>query len=146
MNAADSIRELTLPVVLISANGLICLALYNRLAAVTARIRAFCRERFEMQLRLTEMNAGLHASAAMVGQLSQRLSVLDQQRASLVARAYQLRNALVLMLGGVIGFLTTSLLIGVTERWSLPAGLPLAAFAAATLSIIASIVIAICEL
>ena len=43
----EAVRFPGAPVVLISANGLICLALYNRLAVVVGRVRSFSRERFD---------------------------------------------------------------------------------------------------
>ena len=42
------------PVVVISACGLLCLAFYNRLAAVVTRLRAFHREQLERASRLLE--------------------------------------------------------------------------------------------
>ena len=39
--AVDVIHALVAPVVIISANGLLCLSLYNRMAAVVGRLRVF---------------------------------------------------------------------------------------------------------
>lgn len=52
----DIIHALVAPVVMISANGLICLALYNRLAAIVNRLRLFYREYFDTSTRLAAMN------------------------------------------------------------------------------------------
>ena len=52
----EVIHTLVAPVVMISARGLICLALYNRLAVVGGRLRAYSREHFETQTRLAGMS------------------------------------------------------------------------------------------
>lgn len=145
MHAADSIRDLTLPVVLISANGLLCLALYNRLAAVTNRLRSFCRERFEMELHLHQMDEETRAKAA-ARFLQSRLDTLSSQRASILARAAQLRNSLVLLLAAVVGFLGTSLLIGAADRFALPTLWPVTAFLLGTAAMMSGVMLAIREL
>ncbi len=146
MTAAESIRELTLPVVLISANGLICLALYNRLAAVTSRLRAFCREQFEMNLHLAKLEEEPRPSKVLTTHLQNRIAVLEKQRNSILSRAIQLRNALIMLLSAIIGMLTSSLLLGIAQEFSLHPGIPLTAFVIGTLAMIAGIVLAIGEL
>ena len=44
------------PVVVISATALLCLAFYNRLAAIVGRLRSVQRERLEQQERLATMS------------------------------------------------------------------------------------------
>src|SRR5580700_6237520 len=46
------ISSAVVPVVIISACGLLCLAFYNRLAAIVSRLRAFQRERLMERDRL----------------------------------------------------------------------------------------------
>ena len=48
--ALQTIQSFVAPVVMISANGLLCLAFYNRMAAVIHRTREINRERFESGL------------------------------------------------------------------------------------------------
>src|SRR5436190_11594904 len=43
------------PIIVISACGLLCLAFYNRLAAVVTRLRAFHREQFQVQETLARL-------------------------------------------------------------------------------------------
>ena len=46
---AKIISSSVVPVVIISACGLLCLAFYNRMAAIVSRLRGFQRERLRVQ-------------------------------------------------------------------------------------------------
>src|ERR1700734_448833 len=48
------ISSAVVPVVIISACGLLCLAFYNRMAAIVSRLRGFQRERLKEQDRIAE--------------------------------------------------------------------------------------------
>jgi hypothetical protein len=144
MTAGESIRELALPVVMISANGLICLALYNRLAAITSRFRVFCREQFEVETRLLEMPDDTPPD--LVRQFEDRLLMLSKQRRSARARARQIRDALVLLLLAVIVMLATSLLLGLSQELDLSPAVPLSTFVAGVGLMIAGVALAIREL
>jgi hypothetical protein len=90
----EIIHALAAPVVMISADGLICLALYNRLAAVVGRLRVFSRERFEAQTQL----AGLapKQDGPLAEGLRERLATLNGQHWGVLRRARllnQLRGA-----------------------------------------------------
>src|SRR5450755_4248249 len=74
----EIIHTLVAPVVMISAQGLICLALYNRLAAVVGRLRVFSREYFETQTRLAGMSPEQQDSA-LARKLQTRLAALNGQ-------------------------------------------------------------------
>ena len=89
------------PVVMISACGLLCLALYNRLASIVSRARAFHHERFEVQMRLTRL-AGDPAQADAAAQLGDRLGLLEYQVGQILARAARVRNALTCLLATVL--------------------------------------------
>src|SRR5690349_12594242 len=97
---------------MISANGLICLALYNRLAAITSRLRVFYRERFDIDLRLVTATDGGAQPSAHEPILRQRLTALDQQCESVLRRAWHVRSALILLLVAVIGMLAITLMLG----------------------------------
>jgi hypothetical protein len=144
MTAGESIRELALPVVMISANGLICLALYNRLAAITSRFRAICREQFDVETRLLEMEDG--SPRDLVQQYKDRLLLLTRQRRSARARARQIRDALLLLLLAVIVMFATSLLLGLSQELALSPVVPLGAFVAGVGLMIAGVGLAIREL
>src|SRR5437762_11515453 len=53
------------PIIVISACGLLCLAFYNRLAAVVTRLRAFDRERLHEQEALADKSRGGDEAAAV---------------------------------------------------------------------------------
>ena len=55
--ASEVIEILIGPVVMISANGLLCLAFYNRLANVMSRCRAINKERVDLETELAELGA-----------------------------------------------------------------------------------------
>ncbi len=117
MNAvSEAIRDLVAPVAMLSADGLICLALYNRLAAIMTRLRMFHKEQFEMHARLVDACAtsqGLRISDPRV----LRLGNLQEQCELIVRRARWLRNAVLTILLGIVGILASSLLLGLAYFW-----------------------------
>jgi hypothetical protein len=91
------------PVVIISACGLLCLAFYNRLAAIVSRLRGFQRE------RLREQDLILGAAAPAESELARHRNLLEHlaaQTAHVTRRAKLIRLTLFFLL------LTISLLIG----------------------------------
>jgi len=145
MTAADGIREFALPVVMISANGLICLAFYNRLAAVTSRFRLFGREQFDVQIRLLELEDIVEDSRPLMLELRGRVAALAIHRQSLLQRAKMVRDALLCMLLAVMGMLMTSLLLGIGREYLHPT-FPLCTFAGSVLLMMAGVVFAVREL
>jgi hypothetical protein len=87
------------PVVLISASGLVTLALYNRLAAVLARVRGFQHEQLE------ELRAHHHGSTVSDADLQ---GLLRSQIAQVTRKARLLQAALSCQLGAVLAFLACS--------------------------------------
>ena len=120
----EIIHTLVAPVVMISAQGLICLALYNRLAAVVGRLRVFSREQFDTQTRLAGM-APEQQAGALARKLQIRLAVLNGQYSGILRRVRLLRNALILLLAAVLAMLFCTLVLGLSlvlpgvEAWSL---------------------------
>jgi hypothetical protein len=120
----EIIHTLVAPVVMISAQGLICLALYNRLAAVVGRLRLFSREQFETQTRLAGM-APEQQDSALARKLQTRLAALNGQYSGIIRRARLLRNALILLQAAVLAMLLCTLMLGLSlalpgvEAWSL---------------------------
>lgn len=113
---SETIRDLVAPLVMISADGLICLALYNRLAAVMTRLRLFHKEQFEVHARLADC-AERHA-LRITDPLVLRLGSLQNQCELIVRRARWLRNALLTILLGIVGVLASSLFLGLAHFWS----------------------------
>ncbi|MCR4411774.1 MAG: DUF2721 domain-containing protein [Thermoguttaceae bacterium] len=105
------IQSLVAPVVVISANGLLCLALYNRLAAVVSRMRTINKERFDLLARLSA-ERGHEAKPADGKSLETRLHVLDELGHQLFERARLIRDSLVCLLVAVLAMLACSLALG----------------------------------
>ncbi len=124
MIAVESIRILVAPVVMISAQALICLPLYNRLAVVVGRLRGFSREHFEAQIHLHKIPAE-QSDNILTQALKTRAIALDAQNADIFRRAGLLRNALILLQSAVLAMLLCIMLLGLSlvfpgmETWSL---------------------------
>lgn len=116
-----TIQVLVAPVVMISAGGLLSLALYNRLAAIVARVRVFNKERVDAGARLAQPN---ELAPAQRGHLQDRCELLEEQVRSSLSRAVLVRNAILSMLAMVICMLLSSLCLGLAllaEGWALVA-------------------------
>lgn len=144
-NALRIMQLLVAPVVLISANGLICLALYNRLASIVTRARAFHKERFESLMHLSALpleqqkGPGAHHHRERVAQLE------DQGR-RILSRARLIRNALVMMLTCVLCMLACSLALGASLLSRVFEWVALALFAAGVGAAMTGVLLAIVEL
>jgi hypothetical protein len=120
----EIIHTLVAPVVMISAQGLICLALYNRLAAVVGRLRVFSRENFNTQTRLDGLSPE-QQEGALSRRLRARLATLNGQYSGVLRRARLLRKALILLQTAVLAMLICTMLLGLSlalpgvEGWSL---------------------------
>jgi len=121
---AKIISASVVPVVIISACGLLCLAFYNRLAAIVSRLRGFQRERLHEQELLH------HAGPEEGSEQSRRrllLEHLESQTARVIRRAMLIRLTLLFLL------LTISLLIGCCMMLGLSVVFPHAIFIAVPL-------------
>lgn len=96
------------PVVLISACGLLCLALYNRFSNIISRARAFHREMFDCQTQLTKLG---NPESDLAAQLTDRIAILSGQTAQILARAAKIRAALFCLLLTIVCMLACSLLL-----------------------------------
>ncbi len=96
------------PVVLISACGLLCLALYNRFSNIISRARAFHREMFDCQTQLTKLG---NPGSDLAAQLTDRIAILSGQTAQILARAAKIRAALFCLLLTIVCMLACSLLL-----------------------------------
>lgn len=146
MSPSDLARIISVsvvPVVIISACGLLCLAFYNRLAAIVSRLRGFQRE------RLHEQDLLLRAGPEDASEHSRRhrlLEHLEAQSASVARRANLIRMTLFFLL------LTIALLIGCCIMLGFSALTPHAFFIAVPLfmlgllSMLAGIIAAMLEL
>ncbi|HEV3005797.1 MAG TPA: DUF2721 domain-containing protein, partial [Pirellulales bacterium] len=99
------------PVVLISACGLVTLALYNRLGAILARIRAFQQHKIELLEHLHQREA---AEQQML------LDMIDSQIVGVTAKARAIQKGLICLLAAIAAFLCCSLFSGATvlNEWA----------------------------
>ena len=99
------------PVVLISACGLVTLALYNRLGAILARIRAFHQHKIELL-------ENRHEHEAVEQQML--LDMLDSQIVGVTIKAKAIQKGLICLLAAIVAFLLCSLFSGATvlHEWS----------------------------
>lgn len=148
----ETITSFVVPVVMISANGLLCLAFYNRLAAVIARLRAINKERFDLFTRLATTNEARPESPD-VAHILRRLEILDELGHLLFARVRLIRDALICLLATVLLMLGCSLALGMTSLASTLGWLPPtvawvapALFVTGIVVMMAGIWLAICEL
>ena len=93
------------PVVLISASGLITLALYNHLGSILGRIRAFHQQKI-----------GLLENVRHQGTMEQNLllEMLDSHIAAVTAKARMIQRGLYCLLGAIAAFLVCALFSGAT--------------------------------
>ena len=100
------------PVVLISACGLLCLTFYNRMAVLTARIRSFNAERFELLEKIHQEPPTLPPETKPLLPLRARLRGLEGQTDAILYRARLIRRTLVCLVSCIIGMLLCSLTLG----------------------------------
>jgi hypothetical protein len=131
------------PVVIISACGLLCLAFYNRLSSLVSRLRAFHRERLVAQEQLERAYTGGEARGAPQALL---LEVLEEQTAHLLRRARLIRSTLVCLLCTIACLTACSLLSGLATVWPPATGEAVALFVAGMALMLAAVVFALLEL
>lgn len=145
---ADVVRAIQLlvaPVVMISACGLLCLALYNRLAVIVGRARAFNRERLEAREELLRaQNTTVERKVAE--ELERRLATLDDQVRQILVRARLVRGALLCLLTTVLCMIASSLALGISTVAEGAAYGALAAFVLGALAFACGVVLAFREL
>jgi len=139
------IQLLVAPVVMISAGGLIALALYNRLAAIVSRSRAFHRERHEV-IRELSSHTLEEQTTRETAELRRRVLVLDGQIPRVLRRARLVRTALLWLLCSMLCMLGCSLALGLSLLWPLAAWVALALFVAGVLCAMVCVALAMREL
>jgi hypothetical protein len=102
------------PIIVISACGLLCLALYNRLAAVVTRLRAFHRERLHEQEALNRARKQVPADETATVMHHEVLGMLETQTRHVTRRAKLIRNALACLLAAVACLAICSLALGMS--------------------------------
>ena len=143
--ALQTIQLLVAPVVMISACGLLCLALYNRLAAIVSRARAFHKERFDAQTRLDAIDAKTSGDP-LAQHLRRRVELLDEQVDQILRRGALVRNSLILLLCTVLCMLGCSIALGLSILSHVFAGVALTLFLAGVGLAIVAMLLALLEL
>jgi hypothetical protein len=110
MDAAHLLSVSVTPVVLISACGLVTLALYNRLGTILARIRAFHQQKFELLKNCHEHE---------VVEQQMLMDMLNSQIVGITVKARVIQKSLCCLLAAIVAFLLCSLLAGgtVLHEW-----------------------------
>jgi len=99
MNANQLLSASVAPVVLISASGLITLALYNRLGAILGRLRTCHERQFQLLKEHDEEESSLARS---------QLEVVESQIEKVTTKARIVQKGLYCLLSSVIAFLACS--------------------------------------
>jgi len=118
------------PIIVISACGLLCLAFYNRLAAVITRLRTFHRERLHEQAALAAERSSPNPDGAKLVRHQEILGMLQVQSDRVTHRARLLRQCLGSLLLTIVCLALCSIAVGLSAAW------PAAIYAAAPLFIL----------
>ncbi|MBI1367995.1 MAG: DUF2721 domain-containing protein [Planctomycetes bacterium] len=140
----STIQLLVAPVVMISACGLLCLALYNRLAAIVSRARGFIKEQFDVFSRLSHLPLEQQTSVE-ARLLRKRVGALDRQVNDIIRRAHLMRGAVTCMLLTIACMLICSLLLGLST-WVNVGPAALGVFTLGLLVMLAGVGFALAEL
>jgi len=141
----EIIQTLVSPAVMVSANGLLCLGFYNRLAAVVSRGRAINKERVDLLTHLASLRAeDKELPHAM--HMRRRTEVLDRVGTRLLGRAQWVRRVLYCLLWAVLCMLACSLTLGLVAVTGYFVTIALGFFATGTLLMMTGGATAIWEL
>src|SRR4051794_26877417 len=110
MNPLHTLTVSVTPLALVSACGLIVLALYNRLGAILARIRAFHQQKIDL-LKDCQEHDNL--------QRHMMLDMLDSQIAKVTVKAKAIQKGLLCLLLAIVAFLFCSLftVVAALHEW-----------------------------
>jgi len=134
------------PIVIISACGLLCLAFYNRLAAIVSRLRTFQRERLHEQDALSRLQADGNGDEMAAVRHQRLIDILDLQTRHVLRRAHLVQRTLMCLLGTIGLLIVVSLCTGLSQLWPGAMYIAGAAFAAGMLTMLAGVAFAMQEL
>ncbi len=106
------------PIIVISACGLLCLAFYNRLAAVVSRLRSLHRERLVETERLAKARLQAGTGSLDVVRAQELLGMLKVQTDRVRRRAYLIRATLLCLLITIGCLALCSLALGLSTLFS----------------------------
>jgi len=110
---AQIIPSSVVPVVIISACGLLCLAFYNRLAYIVTRLRSLQRERLAEYKEIFRLEK-CHESVLRRQLARQFLDFLEGQTADILKRARYLQRCIFWLIVCIGSLVVTSLMIGLS--------------------------------
>ncbi len=140
----ETIQWFVAPVVMISANGLLCLAFYNRLSSIVNRSRAINKERFELGVRHSALAATPGCPEAL--HIVRRIQILDELGHQLYDRARLMRATLISLLVSVVFMLACSLALGLSPLGASLGWAALGLFVAGSLAMMYGVLLAAQEL
>lgn len=143
--ALETVQSFVAPVVVISANGLLCLAFYNRMTSVITRLRTINKERFDLHARLLAMAADTPDSSH-ASHLRHRVEILDSLGHQLFERVRVIRDSLIFLLVAVLCMLSCSLALGLAPALPRMGSVALALFVSGVVIMILGVARAIQEL
>ena len=133
------------PIIVISACGLLCLAFYNRLAAVVTRLRAFHREQLHEQEALGRCRQNGSDAADLVRH-QEMLGMLSVQIDHVTRRARLIRYTLACLLLTIACLAACSLAVGLTTVAPALVYVAVPLFVVGLLLVITAVVFAMLEL
>lgn len=141
----EIIQTFVSPAVMVSANGLLCLGFYNRLAAVVNRGRTINKERVDLLTHLSSLSAA-DKGRPQAMHMRRRTEMLDRVGTQLLHRAQWVRRVLYCLLAAVLCMLACSLTLGLVAVTGSFATIALGFFVTGTLSMMAGGTMAMWEL
>jgi hypothetical protein len=133
------------PIIVISACGLLCLALYNRLAAMVTRLRGFHRERLHEHEALRRARLAVPPDDEALVRAQEVIGMLDVQTRGVLRRARLIRLALICLLLTVGCLAVCSLALGLSAVWPPLAYLAVGCFVAGMSALVAGVCFALAE-
>ena len=134
------------PIIGISACGLLCLAFYNRLTAVVTRLRGFQRERLKEQAELGLTRSSSQPDPVRLMMHQEILEALQVQTTHCMGRARILRRTLSCLLLTIAFLSLCSLSIGLSVLWRSLMVVAVVCFIMGLMLLVVGVVFAIVEM
>ena len=136
----EVIQPFLAPAVMFSAGGLLCLAQFARFASIVGLVRTFNRERF----------AALQGAGRSEGnqreEFLQRAEGLEEQARRVLAHATTVKNALRLLVGGILLMVLCSLTVGASLVFAPLGSVAIAVFVLGLVSTFGGLCLVLAEL
>src|SRR3954470_15426656 len=134
------------PIIVISACGLLCLAFYNRLAAVVTRLRSFHRERLHEHEALAKQGASPRPDTQALFRHRELIGMLETQTRHVTRRARLIRHTLGSLLLTIACLALRSLCVGLSTVWAGMIYLAVPLFVIGMLMVVVAVALAMWEL